>query len=187
MSEENKTLIEEEITTPVAEAKTEKTFTQAELDELIKKRLERATKDMPSKEDLTAYKKWQDEQKTEQQKMLDAKTEIEATLQKANDRYILAEIKALDGYDTKLVSRLIDKSKLKISDDGEVTGLKEALVELEAEFPQIKIAAKTATGANPPLSSLTEVDKLKEQYGEAEKRKDMPLMMSIMAQIKKKK
>lgn len=62
---------------------------------------------------------------------------IEEAILKANDRLIKAEIKSLEGYDTKLVERLLDKSKLTINEDGTVTGLKEAVETLATEFPQI--------------------------------------------------
>lgn len=45
----------------------EKTFTQKELDEIVKQRLDRAKKDMPSKDELKAFKEWQDSQKTAEQ------------------------------------------------------------------------------------------------------------------------
>ena len=50
----------------------EKTFNQNEVDEIVKQRFERAKKDMPSKEELAAFKKWQDEQKTNEQKSQEA-------------------------------------------------------------------------------------------------------------------
>lgn len=58
---------------PVAEEKTpepvtEKTFTQTEVDALIQKRLDRATKGMPSKEELAEFKAWKDSQQTEEEK-----------------------------------------------------------------------------------------------------------------------
>ena len=40
----------------------EKTFTQAELDEIVKQRLERQKKGQPSKEEMDAFHKWQDSQ-----------------------------------------------------------------------------------------------------------------------------
>lgn len=49
----------------------EKTFTQKEVDEIVKQRLSRATKDMPSKDELKAFKEWKDSQKTAEQKALD--------------------------------------------------------------------------------------------------------------------
>ena len=45
----------------------EKTFTQKELDDIVKQRLDRAKKDMPSKDELKAFKEWQDSQKTAEQ------------------------------------------------------------------------------------------------------------------------
>ena len=48
--------------------KAEKTFTQKELDEIVRKRLDRAKKDMPSKNELDEFRKWKDGQKTAEQK-----------------------------------------------------------------------------------------------------------------------
>ena len=45
----------------------EKTFTQAELDEIVRQRLERQKKGQPSKEEMDAFHKWQDSQKTAEQ------------------------------------------------------------------------------------------------------------------------
>lgn len=84
--------------------------------------------------------------------------QIEATTaqaEKSNARLILAEIKSLDGYDTKLVERLLDKKKLTIADDDTVTGLKEAVEALALEFPQIKVENKQ-TAANPVDKQKTE-------------------------------
>lgn len=73
---------------------------------------------------------------------------ISGALSKANARLITAEIKSLDGYDSKLVERLLDRSTLKIEEDGTVTGLKEAIEGLLKEFPQIRVAKQG--GVNPP-------------------------------------
>ena len=56
--------------TPVTagQAEPEKTFTQKELETIIGERLAREKKDLPSAEELTAFKKWQDGQKTEAEK-----------------------------------------------------------------------------------------------------------------------
>jgi len=90
---------------------------------------------------------------------IDQESKLAATLQKANERLLQAEIKSLDGYDSKLVSRLLDRTKVKIADDGTVTGLKEAIAALEAEFPQVKIGTERS-GANPPQTNLT----IKDEY-----------------------
>jgi len=80
---------------------------------------------------------------------------LETALTKANARLITAEIKSLEGYDPKLVERLIDKSKIVIDDEGKITGLKEAVTALETEFPAIKVGGKQS-GANPPASGNKE-------------------------------
>lgn len=78
--------------------------------------------------------------------------EVANALKKANERLVLAEIKSLEGYDYKLVDRLLNKATITVTDTGEIKGLKEAVTELEKEFPQIKKAASAAGGANPPTS-----------------------------------
>ena len=49
----------------------EKTFTQAEVDSHIKSRLELERKGQPTKEELTAFREWQNSQKTAEQKAAD--------------------------------------------------------------------------------------------------------------------
>lgn len=46
----------------------EKTFTQEEVNNIVKERLAKAQKGIPSKEELTEYNKWKDSQKTQQDK-----------------------------------------------------------------------------------------------------------------------
>jgi hypothetical protein len=85
-------------------------------------------------------------------------------ISKANARLIAAEIKGLDGYDTKLVAKLIDHSKITIADDGTVKGITEQLPELEKEFPAIKAIA-SGSPANPPGASNSKT--LRDEYDEA--------------------
>lgn len=95
---------------------------------------------------------------------------ITAAEQKANTKLILAEIKSLDGYNPKLVTALLDKSKLTIGDDGTVAGLKEAVEALAVEYPEVKKTSIPGTpppagGANPPQTgNLNELDQLKAAY-----------------------
>ena len=72
-----------------------------------------------------------------------------AVMQKANAKLITAEIKSLDGYNSKLVEALLDKSKLVIGEDGVIDGLTEAVEALAVEYPEIK-SQKAAPGVNPP-------------------------------------
>lgn len=59
-------------------------------------------------------------------------------LKKANTRLIVAELHSRDGYDHKLLEKVIDLSKVTVDDDGEVKGLDEAIKAAEAEFPAVK-------------------------------------------------
>lgn len=59
----------------------------------------------------------------------------------ANDRLISAAINSLEGYDTKLLEKLIDRGKITVSDDGKVEGLKEAAEAVEKDFPAVKKSA----------------------------------------------
>lgn len=54
-------------TEPTAEPQ-EKTFTQAEVDALIQKRLDRERKKYPNDDELSAFRTWKDSQQTEQEK-----------------------------------------------------------------------------------------------------------------------
>lgn len=138
----------------------ERRTSQKAVEVKLKKILGLKDEDDISDEKITAYQ-------TAQQ------TQLTAALQKANDRLLQAEIRGLDGYEPKLVERLLDRSKVKITDEGEVTGLKEAVEALATEFPQVK---KTATngsgGANPPPGDSS----AKEAAEDAALRKSMGLL-----------
>ena len=110
---------------------------------------------------------------------------ITAAEQNANAKLLLAEIKSMYGYDTQLVLRLVDKSKVTIDADGNITGLQEAVEALAIEFPQIKKAPAT-TGVNPLLPVGKDVE-LKAAYDEAIKRNDFVGANSIMYQIRQTK
>lgn len=75
------------------ETATEKTFTQAEVDALIAKRLDRATKGMPSKEELSEFKAWKDSQQTEEEKWNNLTKERDTAHGKINE--LEAEIEQL--------------------------------------------------------------------------------------------
>lgn len=87
--------------TPEA-APAEKTFTQAELDTIVARRLAKAQKGMPDEAELTAFRAWKDSQQTEQQKWDaltqerdTAKTDLAAALAKVEqyerERYLLSK------------------------------------------------------------------------------------------------
>lgn len=97
-----------------------------------------------------------------------------AILAKANSRLLSAEIRALEGYDAKLLERLLDRSKVTIADDGTITGLKEAAEELAKEFPALKSTTSpkpNPTPGNPALPSTGtgSLAELQTQYEAARK------------------
>lgn len=61
----------ETTTTKQVENNSEKTFTQAEVDEIVKNRLAKEKKGIPSKEELTKYNEWKESQKTQEDKYND--------------------------------------------------------------------------------------------------------------------
>lgn len=60
-----------------------------------------------------------------------------AALKTANDRLIAAELKGLEGYDHKLLAKLIDLSAVKVDEQGNVTGVKEAAEAAAKEYPVV--------------------------------------------------
>lgn len=64
---ETETTTTDEVETNSADV-VEKTFTQKEVDNIVKERLAKAKKGIPSKEELTKYNEWKESQKTQQDK-----------------------------------------------------------------------------------------------------------------------
>lgn len=78
-----------------------------------------------------------------------------AALEAANKRLIGAEMRALEGYDHKLLAKLIDLSKVKVAEDGTVTGLEEAAEATAQEFPAVrKNPPQFSRGAKGPTKNM---------------------------------
>ena len=73
--------------------KEEKTFTQEEVNRMIKDRVAREKKGQLSKEELKAYQDWKESQKTEAQKQSEALTNAEKAKQDAEERANTLEVK----------------------------------------------------------------------------------------------
>ena len=71
-------------TTDKNEGQAEKTFTQEELNKIVQERLDKEKKKMPSKEELKAFKDWQESQKTAEQKQAEKDAEYRKTLDELN-------------------------------------------------------------------------------------------------------
>lgn len=88
-------------------------------------------------------------------------------LEKVKELLFQAELKKLENqYNLKLVNKLLDKSKITVDDDGNVSGLQEALKDLEKEFPEIVKNTSNNGGANPVLND-NKTDKLEEMFKKA--------------------
>ena len=59
-------------------------------------------------------------------------------IENAKNQIISAELKTFTGYDTKLLDRLIDRSKITFDESGRLVGVDEAVKQVETEFPSVK-------------------------------------------------
>ena len=90
----------------------------------------------------------------------------EDTLQAANQRLIRAELRSLEGYNHKLLERVIDLSGVQVDDEGNVTGVKEAAEAALKEFPEVKAekrqqyAPLNPAGANIPANENQKMNDL---------------------------
>ena len=122
----------------------------------VEKRADHASKSV-IKSMADQYNLTEDEATTLFEKARDAKKaqlppekqeEIDKVLQRANDRLIAAEVKTvaleLKIVDADAALALMDKSKIKVNDKGDVTGVKEALDALAKSKPYL--VGKTQAG-----------------------------------------
>ncbi len=119
-----------------------KTFTQAELDQIIKDRLDRERekyKDFDAlKSKAAEFDKLQDANKSELEKAQETARKAEekgaAALSAANERLVRAEVKLIASQmgiiDPDAALALMDRSAVKVNDAGEVEGVKAALDKL---------------------------------------------------------
>lgn len=98
------------------------------------------------------------------------KQEQENTLKAANSRLVAAELRSLEGYDQKLLARLIDLSGVQVDSQGNVLGVKEAAEPAAKEFPAVKAAPRAQYApqnpAGPELPEMTPEAFKKLSYGE---------------------
>ena len=127
----------------------EKTFTQKELDEIVKQRLERERKGMPTKDEMKAFKAWQDSQKTAEQISAEKVTAAENGKAEAEKRAEAAEAKCVafsKGVSAEAVDDVIALAAAKVGDN---KTMEQAIDEVLAKYPSFTKAAppKITTGA----------------------------------------
>lgn len=119
-------------------AEESKTFTQEELDKIVKERVARAKKDQPSKEELEAFKQWQESQKTEEEKKNEALTNAEKARVAAEERALLAETKVTclsKGVASTSVDDVVILAKSMVNDD---LTMEQAIDKVLEKYPSFK-------------------------------------------------
>lgn len=115
-----------------------KTFTQEELDKIVKERVARVKKDQPPKEDLEAFKQWQESQKTEEEKKNEALTNAEKARVAAEERALLAETKVTclsKGVASTSVDDVVILAKAMLNDD---LTMEQAIDKVLEKYPSFK-------------------------------------------------
>ncbi len=169
-----------------APAADEKKFSQKELDDIVKQRLDRAAKGQPSKEELAEFRKYKDSLKTEEEK----RTEQQHSLEEATGRIsalekeltlsrvgnMLHEQAASLGIDPSAVPYVVKLADLSdvLDDSGAPDSgkIKAAVDKVLSDIPALKAARKEKTGfvpigsdnANSELSA-PEDEKLRRAFG----------------------
>ena len=122
----------------------EKTFTQKELDEIVKQRLERQKKGQPSKEEMDAFHKWQDSQKTAEQLSAEKISAAESRASEAEKKAAAAEAKAYaysKGVNAEAVDDVIALAIPKVDDN---TTMEKAIEAVIAKYPSFCSAKSEA-------------------------------------------
>lgn len=116
----------------------EKTFTQADVDKLIKERIARERKNQLPKEELKAYQEWKESQKTEEEKKNEALTNAEKARLAAEERALLAETKVTclsKGVVATSVDDVVILAKAMVNDD---LTMEQAIDEVLEKYPSFK-------------------------------------------------
>ena len=122
----------------------EKTFTQSELDEIVRQRLERQKKGQPTKEEMDAFHKWQDSQKTAEQLSAEKISAAESRAAEAEKKAAAAEAKAYaysKGVNAEAVDDVIALAIPKVDDN---TTMEKAIEAVIAKYPSFCSAKSEA-------------------------------------------
>ena len=147
------------VSTPESE-QAEKTFTQKELDDIVKQRLDRAKKDMPSKDELKAFREWKDSQKTAEQKAAEQLAEVAAARDSAEREKSRLEIKVsclAKGVPADAADDVIALAERFIDDD---TTIEKAVEKVLEKYPSFRSAVKVpgiTTGTKTIVSEKSPV------------------------------
>jgi len=127
-----------------AEGQTEKTFTQKELDDIVRQRLERQKKDMPSKEELKAFKEWKDSQKTAEELSAEKISAAEKAQAEAERLLCVSEAKCAALSRGVSAEAVEDVIALAMARTDENTTIDKAIGEVIAKYPSFCTAKNEA-------------------------------------------
>ena len=116
----------------------EKTFTQAEVDNLLKERVARLKKEQPSKEELKAYNDWKESQKTEEEKKNEALTNAEKARLAAEEKATALEAKVTclsKGVVADSVDDVVVLAKAMVTDE---LNIEQAIDKVLEKYPSFK-------------------------------------------------
>lgn len=115
-----------------------KTFTQEELDAIVKDKIAKAKKDQPSKEELEEFKQWKDSQKTEEEKRTEALNNAEQARLAAEEKATALEAKVTcltKGVTANSVDDVVILAKAMVND--ELT-MEQAIDKVLEKYPSFK-------------------------------------------------
>ncbi len=137
------------VSTPEPAQGAAKTFTQDEVNDLIKARVQRERKGLPSKDELEAFYKWQDDQKSAEQKSAEAIKAETDRADAAEKKAAALEAKLLatsKGVKPDAADDVVALAQLKVSDD---MPLEKAIDEVLKKYPQFAGTSASATTGVP--------------------------------------
>lgn len=133
-------------------AEVEKTFTQDEVNNIVKERLAKAQKGIPSKEELAKFNEWKESQKTQQDKydeLVKKESEKETTISNLQKENLVLREGITDPDEVEFIVYKVGKMEGDFSDN-----LKDYL----AENPKYTRKETKATGVEQKSNSVTKDD-----------------------------
>lgn len=151
----------------VEDTTTEKIFTQADVDKLIKERIARVKKGQPSKEELEAFNAWRENQKTEEEKKNEALTNAEKAREAAEARANTLEAKVSCLSKGVLSENIDDVVILAKSIVNEEITMEQAIDKVLEKYPSFKAGPQKTEEENKGFKIGADSRKSKENIDDA--------------------